>query len=143
MVGTSQLGINEHKIAGAPAIRLSGRLDYATRPHCARCLKYASLEGQCVVVDLTGVDYADTSGLATLLEAPGPAAQVRRPNGPVRPRPQVRDLFTMNQVDRIVTIVADEAAAVQLKLIRRAGARAPRRVSVVDAGGPPSSPGAA
>ena len=28
----STLGIDEHKIAGAPAIRLSGRLDYDTCP---------------------------------------------------------------------------------------------------------------
>jgi anti-sigma B factor antagonist len=115
MVGTSQLGINEHKIAGAPAIRLSGRLDYATSPTLRKiALKYASLEGQCVVVDLTGVDYADTSGLATLLEA---QARLRKSGGRMilfGLGPQVRDLFTMNQVDRVLTIVADEAAAVQL-----------------------------
>ena len=114
-VGTSQLGINEHKIAGAPAIRLSGRLDYATAPALRTVLlPYFSQEGPSVIVDLTGVEYADTSGLATLLEGQG---RLRKSGGRMvlfGLGPQVRDLFTMNQVDRMVTIVADEPAAAKL-----------------------------
>ena len=110
-----QLGIDEQTLAGAPAIRLSGRLDYATSPALRTILlKFVDKEGQCIIVDLTGVEYADTSGLATLLEA---HARLRKHGGRMvffGLTDQVRDLFAMNEVDRMLTIVADEAAAAQL-----------------------------
>ena len=109
------LGINEHKIAGVPAIRLSGRIDYDTAPGLRKTLlKYVDREGTCLIADLEAVEYMDTTGLATLLEA---HSRLRKQGGRMvlfGLGPQVHDLFTMNQVDRTFTIVADEAAAAAL-----------------------------
>lgn len=110
----STLGIDEHKIAGAPAIRLSGRLDYDTCPGLRQVLlKYIDQEGLRLIADLEGVEYMDTTGLATLLEA---LSRLRKHGGSVvlfGLAPQVHDVLTMNQVDRLFTIVEDEAAAAQ------------------------------
>ncbi len=110
----STLGIDEHRIAGAPAIRLSGRLDYDTCPGLRRVLlKYVDQEGLRLIADLEGVEYMDTTGLATLLEA---LARLRKHGGRMvlfGVAEQVHDLLTINQVDRLFTIVEDEDAAAE------------------------------
>jgi anti-sigma B factor antagonist len=111
----SILAIDEHRIAGAPAIRLSGRLDYDTSPALRQVLlKYVDREGLGLIADLDGVEYMDTTGLATLLEA---LSRLRRHGGRMvlfGLGPRVLDLFAMNEVDRLFTIVEDEDAAAKL-----------------------------
>jgi len=111
----STLAIDEHKIAGAPAIRLSGRLDHDTCPGLRRALlKYIDQEGLRLIADLEGLEYMDTTGLATLLEA---ISRLRKHGGRMvlfGLAPQVHDLLTMNQVDRLFTISKDEAAAAEM-----------------------------
>lgn len=110
----STLAIDEHKIAGAPAVRLSGRLDHDTCPGLRKVLlKYIDREGTRLIADLEGVEYMDTSGLATLLEA---LSRLRKHGGRMvlfGLGTEVHDLLVMNQVDRLFTIVEDEAAAAE------------------------------
>jgi len=111
----SQLGISEHKISGVPAIRLSGHLDFDTSPGLRGVLrKHIDREGLRVIVDLKSLQYMDTTGLATLIEA---HSHLHKQGGRIvlfGLCPQVRDLFAMNQVDRMFSIVGDEAAAAEL-----------------------------
>ncbi len=110
----STLAIDEHKIEGAPAVRLSGRLDYDTCPGLRRVLlKYIDREGIRLIADLQGLEYMDTTGLATLLEA---LSRLRKHGGRLvlfGVTEQVHDLLTMNQVDRLFTVVDDEEAAAE------------------------------
>jgi anti-sigma B factor antagonist len=110
----SILGIDEQKIGGAPALRLTGQLDHDTAPALRKILlKYVDHEGQRLIADLEGVEYMDTTGLATLLEA---HARLRKHGGRIvlfGLAEQVHDLFVMNQVDRLFSIVDDEAAAAE------------------------------
>jgi len=111
----SQLGITEHKIAGVPTIRLFGRLDFDTAPGLRKTLlKHVDREGRRLILDLESLQYMDTTGLATLIEA---QSRLRKHGGRLvlfGLCSQVRDLLSMNQAERIFRIVADEEEAAEL-----------------------------
>ncbi len=76
-------------------------------------LKYIDHEGMRLIADLEGLEYMDSTGLATLLEA---HSRLRKHGGRMvlfGVATQVHDLLTMNQVDRLFTIVDNEAAAAE------------------------------
>ena len=71
--------VNEHEEAGVRVIAVAGELDIATAPKlCARLDASRAGRKPRLLVDLTGVDFCDSTGLRALL---GAASEVRAHGG--------------------------------------------------------------
>lgn len=57
------------RVAGTSVVTLRGEIDLQNSPDLRKELLAWLAEGQDVVVDLSGVDYIDSSGIACLVEA--------------------------------------------------------------------------
>jgi anti-anti-sigma factor len=66
----AQMKIEVQQIDGEAVIKLSGRLDITTSPDVRKKALTILAKRECksLTIDITGVSYIDTSGLATLLE---------------------------------------------------------------------------
>jgi anti-anti-sigma factor len=64
------LTIREHATATGPVLHVTGDLDYDRAPELRGRLDQLSLApGQCLVLDLSGLEFCDSSGITTLLAA--------------------------------------------------------------------------
>ncbi|MFE6411954.1 STAS domain-containing protein [Streptomyces sp. NPDC057837] len=64
------LTIDVHPTAAGPVLRVAGDLDFDRAPALRRRVDELSLEpGQCLVVDLSGLGFCDSSGITALLAA--------------------------------------------------------------------------
>ncbi|MFW6189959.1 MAG: STAS domain-containing protein [Planctomycetota bacterium] len=113
----AELDVNEQPVDGVPRVSLSGRLDIDTAPELRHVLnRYVEDEVPALILDLSGLDYMDTSGLATVVEA---HSRLDGHGGRVvlcGLSGSVLEVFTMNEVAGIFTIVEDaEAAAEELR----------------------------
>ena len=69
---SSNLTISVDQVGNDAMIRLSGRVDVDSSPDLRDRLRILLSEGalpQTIIVDLAGVSYIETSGIATLIEA--------------------------------------------------------------------------
>jgi anti-sigma B factor antagonist len=69
---SSSLEISVDRVENDAMVRLSGRVDVDSSPELRDQLRSLLLEKllpQTIIVDLTGVSYIETSGIATLIEA--------------------------------------------------------------------------
>jgi anti-sigma B factor antagonist len=69
---SSNLKISVDQVAKDAMVRLSGRVDVDSSPHLRDRLRTLLSEealSQTIIVDLAGVSYIETSGIATLIEA--------------------------------------------------------------------------
>ena len=109
----SQLAIDQVKIAGRQAVRLSGRLDTDTSPALRTVLlRHADRQGVQLLIDLGDVEFMDTSGLATLIEAHG---LLRGQGGKMvlfGVPAHILELFAVNKTESVFHIYRDEEAAV-------------------------------
>jgi anti-sigma B factor antagonist len=56
-------------IQGVPALKISGEIDLHASPKLRQAMtEYAVLKSPRLVLDMSGVDYIDSSGLAVLIE---------------------------------------------------------------------------
>lgn len=87
---------------GALIVTLRGRLDANNSPECRQRLQeYAQAGGCRLILDLSGLEFVDSSGLGVLLTAHKLAGAK---GGDVRlacPTPSVRRLLTLTRLDRI------------------------------------------
>ncbi|MCX5071060.1 STAS domain-containing protein [Streptomyces sp. NBC_00513] len=66
----NSLTIITRAAATGPVLEITGDLDYATAPELRTALDGLPLTaGQLLILDLTGLDYCDSSGITTLLAA--------------------------------------------------------------------------
>jgi len=66
----SSVGVKETTVEGWPAFALSGELNISTAPGVRDALmKHIRRRAPALLLDLSGLDFMDTSGLATLIEA--------------------------------------------------------------------------
>lgn len=66
----SQMALSERNLDGTPALALAGELNVNSAPDLRRLLmKYVNRSKPKLLLDLTGLSFMDTSGLATLIEA--------------------------------------------------------------------------
>ncbi|WP_034091804.1 STAS domain-containing protein [Streptacidiphilus albus] len=64
------LKIHTRGAATGPVLEITGDLDHATAPALRQCLATVALTpGQCLVLDLSGLDFCDSSGITALLTA--------------------------------------------------------------------------
>ncbi len=66
----SDLEIQQRRTAGMPVLSLTGRLDFDTAPGLRKALmKHAGGSESPLILDLSGLEFIDTAGVATLIEA--------------------------------------------------------------------------
>lgn len=109
-----QMGLNETESDGQAVMRLSGRLDIDTAPRLRKALR-RHLEGQDegLVLDLAGLDYMDTSGLATVIEMQREMEARERRLVLSALQPQVLEVLHMNHMDQAFEMVENESEAVE------------------------------
>ena len=101
--------IKEHRGAAQTTLELTGELDLAAVDSVRACL--ASLEHDAaarILVDIGGLTFMDSSGLALLVEARQAAATAGREFLVTQPHGQVRTLFRLTgMLDGFVLHAAD------------------------------------
>jgi len=108
------MNIQEHSLANVNTIELSGRFDAYEAPAVAARLEKlsASVPAQ-IVVNLSGVNFVDTSGLAMLVKF---MKHCRENQGDLRLcclQQPVRIIFELTRLDKALGIYPDESAAVE------------------------------
>jgi anti-sigma B factor antagonist len=88
-------------------IRPAGELDLATAPELEGVLLPAVREGRSVVLDLRGLEFLDSSGVRTIVEAHGQATEAGGRFGVVRPGEgsDVWRILEVSGVDRVLQVV--------------------------------------
>ncbi|HUV04460.1 MAG TPA: STAS domain-containing protein [Armatimonadota bacterium] len=117
------LKVNTRSINGTSVIDLEGEVDVYTAPQLKQQI-IDLLDGglRHVVVNLTAVDYLDSTALGVLI---GGLKRLRERNGAldlICPNPRIRRVFEITGLDKIFDIYATEDEAVE-KLKSREGTR--------------------
>ncbi|KAB2901374.1 MAG: anti-sigma factor antagonist [Xanthomonadales bacterium] len=103
--------VTRQRVDGATIVCLQGEVDLSWSQQVRRAVLDAFADGVPVGVDLAGVGYIDSSGIAALVEG----LQLGRARGQrfalVAPSDAVRAVLELARLDRVFTIV-DSAAAV-------------------------------
>lgn len=90
----------------------SGEIDLLRSPSMRSQIAAAmTAKPRRVVVDLSGVPYMDSSGVATLVEALQAARKTGAKLVLCALAPRVRSILEISRLDTVFTIVADRAAA--------------------------------
>lgn len=93
-------------------VRVRGEVDLRSSPQLrSRLLQIIEQKPKCVVVDLSGVSYMDSSGVGTMVEV---KRLIERDGGQIvlsGLQPRVRSVFEITQLDKFFRIVdsVDEA----------------------------------
>ncbi len=91
---------------GRTVLEVAGDIDLSTSPRLrARVIEIILVEHHWLVVDLTAVSFLDSTGLGVLV---GAQRRMRNVGGVltlVVPPSQVRELFHVTELDRVLTIV--------------------------------------
>ena len=81
-----------------------GTVDLYTSPELREEIQHQIKNSNSLIVDLNGVDYMDSSGIATLVEG----LQVAKQNGKKfalsRITPKIRDVFSLARLEKVFTI---------------------------------------
>ena len=85
-------------------VSLSGEVDLEHSPAAREVLLQAVGGDQAVLVDLSGVDYIDSSGVASLVEAFQTAKQGGRGFGLVSVNPAALRVLELARLDKVFTI---------------------------------------
>jgi len=107
------MNIETNEINGATVITLGGEVDLEHSPQARKALLDAVANNKKVIVDLSGVSYIDSSGIASLVEA----FQTARKNGGAFILATVSDsalrVLQLARLDKVFTIAAtvEEATA--------------------------------
>jgi len=106
------LQISTDVISDGVVLSPSGEIDLARSPSMrARVAEVMKQNPKRVVVDLSGVPYMDSSGVATLVEA---LQGTRKSGGRLvlcGLTPRVRSILEISRLDTVFTIAADRASA--------------------------------
>lgn len=106
MASPFEVTIEEH--AGAVHVRLAGELDISTATRLEDSLQRAEAEGPALlVIDLSGLDFMDSTGLRLLISADGRAREAGRRLVLVQGNEMVRRVLRLTRLDERLEIVAD------------------------------------
>lgn len=104
--------VTRREIDDAVILEVDGDVDVRTSPAVREALlALASEKTARILVDLSGVPYIDSSGIATLVEC---LQRTRQFGGVFRifgVNPRIKDVFTMAKLDRIFRICESEKEA--------------------------------
>jgi anti-sigma B factor antagonist len=95
----------EEVVRNASVITLLGELDIATSPKVRELLSEAARDGdRPLVIDLTGCEFVDSTGLATLLHGAKPAQNGESNVALVCTGGEVRKLLELTAIDRTIPV---------------------------------------
>ena len=95
-------------------IDCTGEVDLYSSPELRDALLPAiKTDGPCVLVNMTGVSYIDSSGIATLVEGLQLSRQTKTRFGLFGLRPNARSVLELARLNRVFTIFENEAEAVE------------------------------
>ena len=96
---------------GELVVALSGELDLSTIPTIEKAL-IRELGRRTVVVDLTALNFIDSSGIAVLIKAFRAADEDRRMHTVIAPGSQVERVLRLAGIDRALPLFIDRTAAI-------------------------------
>ncbi|MEM7244200.1 MAG: STAS domain-containing protein [Acidobacteriota bacterium] len=106
------LKVDRREVDAATVIAVEGEVDLYSSPQMREALLAAIKAGSArVVVDLTGVSYMDSSGIATLVEALGGLREKGRALVLAGLRPRVREVFEIAKLQTVFTLAESVDAA--------------------------------
>ena len=109
-----EFGVSVASQKGWEVLTVTGEIDMATAPRFRqRLLALISGGAQNVVIDLSGVDYIDSTGLGVLM---GGAKRVRSAGGDIRlvtTGPRLADLIELTRLDRVLDMFESVEAAIE------------------------------
>jgi anti-sigma B factor antagonist len=95
----------EEVVRNASVITILGELDIATSPRVRELLSEAARDGdRPLVIDLTGCEFVDSTGLATLLHGAKPAQNGESNVALVCTGGEVRKLLELTAIDRTIPV---------------------------------------
>jgi anti-sigma B factor antagonist len=109
------LDVRAERERDATIVRLTGEVDLRTSPQLRGVfLELVDERPSRIIIDLTGVDYVDSSGVGTVVELKRRAMRSESKVVLVGLQPRVRSLFEITRLDKFFTIVnsIDEARQV-------------------------------
>jgi anti-sigma B factor antagonist len=92
---------------GRLIVALDGEVDLSRAPETRRLLLDCVARGQEILVDLSGVTYIDSSGIASLVEALQEAGKKGIGLGLVAVSDDARKVFELARLDKVFTIHSD------------------------------------
>jgi anti-sigma B factor antagonist len=87
-------------------VHLSGEIDLDRSPEARKALLAAVAKGRGVTVDMADVDYMDSSGIASLVEAFQRASSGKQPFELVRVGERVLKVLQLAKLDQVFRIAA-------------------------------------
>jgi anti-sigma B factor antagonist len=104
----------EEAVRGTRVITIVGELDIATSPKVRELLSEAAKdEDRPLVIDLTGCDFVDSTGLATLLHGAKPAQNGESNVALVCTGGEVRKLLELTAIDRTIPVYETLDSAIE------------------------------
>jgi anti-sigma B factor antagonist len=108
---------HEEVVRGAWVITIVGELDIATSPKVRELLSEAARdEDRPLVIDLTGCEFVDSTGLATLLHGAKPAQNGESNVALVCIGGEVRKLLELTAIDRTIPVYETLDSAIEAVL---------------------------
>jgi anti-sigma B factor antagonist len=102
-VNSGDIGIETSQRDGATVVTVTGEVDLMTAPKLAAALEDARAAGaRLVVVDLSGVDFLDSSGLGVLVTAHRDLTDGQGTLHLVRPRPSIDKVLTLTRLTEVI-----------------------------------------
>ncbi|MET9760775.1 STAS domain-containing protein [Streptomyces sp. NPDC006372] len=97
-----------HDTATGPVLRLSGDLDYDQAPELRRQVDQLQLApGQCLVIDLAGLEFCDSSGITVFLAARQRALDAGAEVALAAVPAKLLRVLTLVGLDRVFTLLPD------------------------------------
>jgi anti-anti-sigma factor len=107
----SPLKITSRDAATGPVLKLFGELDYANVGELRAVLDGLSLRpGQCLVLDMSGLEFCDSSGITALIAARSNAQAVQADVALAAVPPNTLRVLRIVGLDQIFTIHPDGAS---------------------------------
>ncbi|MFO7958158.1 MAG: STAS domain-containing protein [Candidatus Brocadiia bacterium] len=105
----AELDIAARSVDGVPLLALVGRIDVGTAPELRRRLQeHLREEAPRLILDLSGVEYMDTGGLATLIEAQLTVQERQGKLVVIGLSDRIRGVFSIGHVVDMFTVVEGE-----------------------------------
>jgi anti-sigma B factor antagonist len=106
----SELTLETEKKSSETIVRATGRVTSSTSAMLENTLRDLVSDNERVVLDLTQVDYIDSSGLGALVSAYMHARRINCDLEIANPKQRVRDLFSRSGLAKIFTSVQEAGA---------------------------------
>jgi anti-sigma B factor antagonist len=106
----SELTLETEKKSSETIVRATGRVTSTTSAMLENTLRDLVSDNERVVLDLTQVDYIDSSGLGALVSAYMHAKRINCELEIANPKQRVRDLFSRSGLAKVFTSVQEAGA---------------------------------